>query len=50
MFRARAFVIRFLRNDTPKKLTFKVSMLGLPIYSLKKKQGMQISGFSLIIL
>ena len=54
-------------NPPPRKLTSKVSVLGLPIYSLKKtrnagvsvrvtylqfkkKQGMQISGFSLIIL
>lgn len=39
----RAFVIGFLRNEPPpplpRKLTSKVSVLGLPIYSLKKTRN-----------
>lgn len=51
----KAFVTGFLRNDpppppTPQEIDFQDVNVRVSYLQLKKKQGMHISGFSLIIL
>ena len=47
----RAFVIGFLKNDpAPQEIDFQGVNVKVSYLQFKKKQGMHISGFSLIIL